>query len=317
METVRVGVVGVGHLGYHHARLYRELGGVELVGVTDIDQRRAEGVAAEFGVKACDSPKALVAAGARAVSVAAPTSAHRDLVVPLLEARVDVLVEKPLAGTSAEGREMVDAAARHGRILQVGHVERFNGAVIALRDAIRSPRFIECHRLSPYPNRGADVSVIHDLMIHDLDIVLALDGSEVVSVDAVGVPVFSTTEDIANARIRFASGCVANLTSSRVSVERMRKIRVFEANAYVSTDYSAQEVLIYRKKDGAPSPGASPMELICIEPLEVRREEPLRLELEAFVACVRERKRPEVSGEEGLRALELAERLVAFIREHP
>jgi len=198
----------------------------------------------------------------------------------------------------------------------VGHIERFNGAVRALFNAFKEPKFIECHRLSPFPMRGTDVSVVLDLMIHDLDIVLAMESSPVVSLDAVGVPVFSESEDIANARIRFASGCVANVTSSRVSVERMRKIRIFAENAYVSTDYSAQQVLVYRKKPGSIPPGVNPMEHLSIETLPVEKDEPLKLELSAFIEAVRDGRRPVVSGEDGIRALKLAQDVVDFIREH-
>lgn len=316
METVRAGVIGVGHLGYHHARLYAALDGVSLAGVVDTDEERAAKASDEFGLPQFRTAEDLVKAGVDAVSVAVPTVAHRDIVLALLDAGVDVLVEKPIASTVEEAREMVEAAAAKGRLLQVGHVERFNGAVIVLMEAIKHPRFIECHRLSPYPNRGSDVSVVLDLMIHDLEIVLALDGSEVTNVDAIGVPVFSQGEDIANVRLRFASGCVANLTSSRVSMETMRKIRIFEDNAYVSTDYSEQEVMVYRKKPGPISKEASPMESISIEALKVPREEPLRLELAGFIECVRTRTRPIVAGEDGLRALELAHRIIANILKH-
>lgn len=315
MSTIRVGVIGVGHLGYHHARLYKSLDGVTLAGVVDSDRARGEEVAAEFETAYFANPEELLAAGVDAVSVAVPTSYHEELTLPLLRAGADVLVEKPIAASVAEGAEMVLAAKESGRLLQVGHVERFNGAVLALQGAVKEPRFIECHRLSPYPNRGHDVSVIHDLMIHDLDIILALVDSEVLSIDAVGVAVFSEVEDIANARIRFKSGCVANLTSSRISVESMRKIRIFEDNAYVSTDYSAQEVLMYRKKPGALPEGVSPMSAISIDALNVKKEEPLKLELESFIQCVRDRGKPVVSGCDGLLALELAERLVNFIRD--
>jgi len=289
---------------------------VELAGAVDVDPARRDRVAGEFETRALPDVEALLGVGVDAVSVATPTTTHRDIVIALLEGGADVLVEKPIASGVADGQAMVEAARATERVLQVGHVERFNGAVIALMEAIRSPRFIECHRLSPYPNRGGDVSVVHDLMIHDLDIVLALDGSAVESVDAIGVSVFSPSEDIANARIRFASGCVANITSSRVSMEKMRKIRIFEDNAYVSTDYSAQEVLVYRKKPGALPEGTSPMEAISIDALEVQRGEPLRLELESFLERVESRERPVVSGEDGLRALEVAEQLTTFIRDH-
>ena len=314
--TVRVGVIGVGHLGYHHARIYNALPDVTLEGIVDPDAERTAKVAGEFSTKVYDSPDALLAAGVDAVSIAAPTTHHFSLAMQALAAGVDVLVEKPMAATLTEAAALVENAAKRERLLQVGHVERFNGAVIALREGIAAPKFVECHRLSPYPKRSTDISVVHDLMIHDLDIVLALDGSEVKSLDAVGVSVFSDTEDIANARIRFASGCVANLTVSRVSIERMRKIRIFEPNAYVSTDYSAQEVLVYRKKPGPLPPNTDPMSLITVDALPVKKEEPLRLELESFIRCVKERTRPEVAGEDGLRALELADRIVHFIREH-
>ena len=317
MTILRTGVVGVGHLGYHHARLYSAMDDIELVGVIDADADRAKQVAADFGVPHFDTVQALVDAGAEAVSVATPTESHRDVALELLEAKVHVLVEKPIAADVAQGRDMVGAAAARGRILQVGHVERFNGAVVALMEAIKRPRFIECHRLSPYPNRSRDVSVVHDLMIHDIDIVLALDGTEPTSIDAIGVSVFSETEDIANVRIRFASGCVANLTASRVSMEQMRKIRIFEDNAYVSTDYSEQEVMVYRKKSGPLADGASPMEAITAEALTVAHDEPLRAELASFAQCIREGTRPLVSGEDGLRALGVVERIVTYIREHP
>jgi len=314
MSQIRTGVVGVGHLGYHHARVYAGLENVDLVGVVDVDRVRAEKAGEDFNASVCGSVGELVARGVGAVSVAVPTTAHHGVVMDLLAAGVAVLVEKPIAATVAEAREMVDAARVAGRVLQVGHIERFNGAVLALTGVVRSPRFIECHRLSPYPSRGDDVSVIYDLMIHDLDLVLALVGTRVVQVDAVGVPVFSQYEDIANARIRFESGCVANLTCSRISVERMRKIRVFEQDAYLSTDYSEQEVLVYRKKPGRVAPGRSPMELVTVESLPVERDEPLKRELESFVECVRSGRRPVVSGEDGLAALELAQQVVDTAR---
>ncbi len=316
MTDVRVGVVGVGHLGYHHARNYAGLDNAELVGIVDPDPTHAAKASQDLQVTAFTSIEDLLATGVDAVSVAAPTTLHPELTLQLLEAGVDVLVEKPIAPKLAEAREMVRVAAERGRILQVGHIERFNGAVMALEGHIKEPKFIECHRLSPYTSRGDDVSVVLDLMIHDLDIVLAFVKAEVVSVDAIGVPVFSPSEDIANARIRFASGCVANITCSRVAVERMRKIRVFEPDAYYSTNYTEQEVLAYRKKPGPVPAGVSPMHHICIEALPVRREEPLKLELESFVACVRDRTQPVVSGEDALRALELAQNVIDFIREH-
>ncbi len=314
MKIVKVGVVGVGHLGYHHARLYAAMPGAELVGVTDPREDRGREIANEFKTTYVKSARALVDAGAEAVSVAAPTSVHHALVMELLELGVDILVEKPIARSVDEARAMVEAASRVGRLLQVGHVERYNGAVIALVNSVKRPHFIECHRLSPFPGRGDDVSVVLDLMIHDLDVVLALTRSPVVSIDAVGVAVFSEEEDIANVRLRFASGCVANITASRISPERMRKIRIFEDDAYVSTDYSQKELIVYRKKPGALPAGTSPMEWITVEPQEVSQDEPLHLELASFIDCVRTRQRPIVSGEDGLRALELAHDVLRHMR---
>lgn len=316
MSVIRAGVVGVGHLGYHHARNYAALDGVELVGVADPHEKNRLKAAEDFTVPAFSDAKGLIAAGVDAVSVVTPTIAHAAVVNELLQAGVHVLVEKPMATSVDEAETMVVLAKTHHCILQVGHIERFNGAVLAFSEAIKAPKFIECHRLSPFPGRGTDVSVVLDLMIHDLDIVLAMEPSEVVSLDAVGVPVFSESEDIANVRLRFASGCVANLTCSRVSLDRMRKIRIFESNAYLSTDYSAQEVMVYRKKPGALPPDANPMEHITIEPLPVTKDEPLKLELQSFVRCVREGRAPVVTGEDGVKALKLAQDIVDFIRKH-
>jgi predicted dehydrogenase len=316
MRTIRVGVIGAGHLGYHHARIYAAMPEAELVGVVEPDPARGRKAARDFGVPCFSGPAELANAGAEAVSVAVPTTAHRDIAVLLLRTGVDVLVEKPIAAAVAEAREMVHCARDLGRILQIGHIERFNGAVLALLSVVKKPRFIECHRLSPYPSRGDDVSVVLDLMIHDLEIVRAMDDSEVVKMEAVGVAVFSDCEDIANARLEFASGCVANLTCSRVSMERLRKIRIFEPDAYVSTNYAEQEVCVYRKKPGSVTPDMDPMDRISVEKLPVRRDEPLKLELESFIQCVRERARPVVAGEDGLAALEMAQRIIERIREH-
>lgn len=315
MSDLRAGVVGVGHLGYHHARIYHGLDGVNLVGVADPDVDRRTKAESDFGTAGFSSLAELLEVGVDVLSIASPTLFHHDLAMQAMDAGIHVLVEKPLAANLDEARAMVAQATETGCVLQVGHIERFNGAVTALTSALKNPKFIECHRLSPYPNRGDDVSVILDLMIHDLDIVCALDGTEVVSVDAAGVSVFSDHYDIANARIRFRSGCVANVTCSRVSVEKMRKIRVFSEDAYASTDYSEQEVMVYRKKPGKLKPGVSPMEMISIDPLPVVRDEPLKRELEAFVDCVRLGTRPLVSGEDGLAAMDLADKVERSIRE--
>lgn len=312
--SIRTGVIGVGHLGYHHARIYNALDSCTLVGVVETDPEKRAKAEQDFGTAGFESIASLLEAGVDAVSVVTPTTTHPAITMQLLEAGIDVLVEKPIAPTLEDAERMAAAAEAHGRILQVGHIERFNGAVLALFDALDAPRFIECHRLSPFPGRGTDVSVVLDLMIHDLDIVLTLVDSEVVSIDAVGVAVFSETEDIANVRLRFASGCVANLTASRVSLEKMRKIRIFEDNAYVSTDYGAQEVLVYRKKSGPVPDGENPMAHISIDALPVEKDEPLKLELAAFVESVRDRTRPAVSGEDGVRAVKLALEIAASIQ---
>jgi len=317
MSHVRAGVAGVGHLGYHHARIYSQMEGVTLTGVADPDPSRGRKAAADFGTRWFATVAELLEAGVDAASVAVPTVAHHETAMALISAGVDVLVEKPLAATLDEARAMVAAAKAAGGILQVGHIERFNGAMAALMEVLRKPLFIECHRLSPYPGRGSDVSVVLDLMIHDLDLVLTMVGSELTSVDAVGVPVFSEQEDIANVRLRFKTGCVANITCSRVSVDRMRKLRVFEPDAYYSTDFSDQEVLVYRKKPGPIPAGTSPMEHVRIETLPVVREEPLKRELESFISCVRTRSCPVVDGAAGLAALELAQQILNSIREHP
>lgn len=313
---IKTGVIGVGHLGYHHARLYTAIEGAELVGICDSHVEHGEKIAEEFGTEYFGTVQGLIDTGIQAASVAVPTVGHYEVVKLLLEAGIDVLVEKPIATTLEEAKNMVAMAKANDCLLQVGHVERFNGAVMGLTKAIKKPRFIECHRMSPFPNRGDDVSVVLDLMIHDIDVIMALDDSEIVSIDAVGVPVLSKEEDIANVRLRFASGCVANLTASRISLERMRKIRIFEENAYVSTDYSEQQVMIYRKKTEGLPDDVSPMKAITMEPLDIEKVEPLLIEISSFVECIQTRSEPIVSGEAGLKALQLAHDIMNFIREH-
>lgn len=306
-RKIRVGVVGVGHVGQHHARIYRELPGATLVAVADVDPGRLRECGPVQGVQDYRELFHRV----DAVSIAVPTHLHVRIARDFLQHGVDVLVEKPLAETLAEAEELVDLAEREGRILQVGHVERFNGAVRALHRIVKAPGFIECHRLSPFPQRSTDVDVVLDLMIHDIDILLSLVKSPVSHVSAVGVPVLTDRVDIANARLQFASGCVANVTASRVSVERMRKIRIFQPEAYISMDYTTQEIAFYRRLP--PDPNAPPPQLprIVKEEVTVEKEEPLRLELESFLACVRERRRPEVSGEEAVEALRVASQILA------
>ncbi len=308
-KPVRVGVVGVGYVGHHHARIYSELPGVELVGVVDIDEARLQELKARHSVHLCRDYRELLGK-VDAVSVAVPTLLHYPIAKEFLEFGVDVLVEKPIAQSLAQADELVEIAKAGDRIFQVGHIERFNGAVKALEAIVRSPGFIESHRLGPFAHRNIDVDVVLDLMIHDIDIILNLIKSPVTSVTAVGVPVISDQVDIANARLQFESGCVANLTASRVSVERVRRIRIFQRDTFISLDYSQQEIAIYHRipAEGDTVPETSPR--IVKEDLFIDKAEPLRVELESFVECVRSRKRPLVSGEEGRDALKVASQIV-------
>jgi predicted dehydrogenase len=296
----KVAVVGVGHLGSRHARLYAESPNAELVGVADIDLERARAVAASYGVRAVADAAELIPS-IEAASVAVPTVSHREVTAMLLEAGVDVLVEKPIAGNLADAKEMVDLAKARGRVLAVGHTERHNPAVDALLKSAANPRFIEVHRLGSFSPRSLDIDVVLDLMIHDLDVVAALVKEKLSSVEAVGVPVLTGRVDIANARLRFANGCIANVTSSRVSQEKIRKLRLFEPSRYVSLDYQKQEAVSYRlvrSKDGGPE--------IKRDDLTIVQDEPLRLEIEDFLRAVGEGGRPRVTGEDGLEALRLA-----------
>jgi predicted dehydrogenase len=304
-ERTKVAVAGVGHLGSRHARVYAESPHAELVGVADVDLARARAVAQAHGVRAVADVSELLPEVA-AASVAVPTASHGEVTAKLLEAGVHVLVEKPIAGNLAEARQMVDLASRKGLVLAVGHTERHNPAVEALLAGARNPRFIEVHRLGSFSPRSLDIDVVLDLMIHDLDVVAALVGGRVSSLEAVGVPVLTGRIDIANARLRFDSGCVANLTASRVSQEKIRKLRCFEPERYVSLDYQKQEAVSYRLVRAA---GALPE--IRREDFRVVQDEPLRRELEDFLRAAATGARPVVDGEDGVRALELALRVAA------
>jgi predicted dehydrogenase len=306
--TVRVGVVGVGALGQHHARVYADLPGARLAGVYDADPARAVEVAARHGVPVFSQLRELAGA-ADAISVAVPTVDHHRVARALLEAGKDVLVEKPMTARLEEAEDLIRLAREKGAILQVGHIERFNPAVETLRRAALQPRFIEVHRLSPFSPRSLDVDVVLDLMIHDLDIVLCLDGSGPVQIDAVGVPVLTTKVDIANARLRLASGLIANLTASRVSAEKVRKFRVFSPKTYISVDFAARSAQVYRLIQGAEGPE------IAGERTAAPGEEPLKRQLAAFVGSVQSRSEPAVSGEDGLRALALAHTILARMAE--
>ena len=326
-DVVKVVVLGVGGLGQHHARIYAEMeqaGNVEFVGLYDPNLERAREIAEKNGVRALESMEAALEQ-ADGVSIVTPTVTHHELASKFLKAGCHVLVEKPITDEADQAAELVQLAQENDRVLQVGHVERFNPVFDYLQSVAKEPRFIETHRLSPYPARSMDIGVVLDLMIHDLDIVLAFVDSPVKEVDGVGVPVLSASEDIANARLKFENGCVANLTVSRVSPERMRKIRVFsggETTSYVSLDYQKQEGYIYRiAADGAEESSLWQKLLhakdsaivsefggkkVVREPVPIAKDEPLKLELQHFVECVRERQTPKVSGEAGRQALEVA-----------
>lgn len=292
---MRVGVAGAGSMGRNHARIYGVLEGVELVAVHDRDRGRAEAVCAEFGGSAVDSLEEL-ADRCEAVSVVVPTEAHLPVGGGLLQRGVHILVEKPIAASESEAEDLVRLAGETGCVLQVGHIERFNPVLRELEERLTHPRFIEAHRLSPFPNRSLDIGVVLDLMIHDLEVILHLVRSPVVRIDAVGVPVLTRHEDIANARLNFENGCVANVTASRISPERMRKIRVFQEDCYLSLDYQEQEGRMHFR-DGLA---------IGQKDVEVEKDEPLKLELQAFVEAVRNRNEPAVTAQQGAAALEVA-----------
>jgi predicted dehydrogenase len=295
MKKLRIGVVGVGHIGKNHARLYAGLPAAEFTAVYDIDQSRAQQIANEFGVRAASSLRDF-AEQIDAASVSTTTSAHFEVGRDLLGRGKHLLIEKPIAENPAHATELAELAAQQNLVLQVGHVERFNPVLSALEARLTHPRFIEAHRLSPYPHRSTEIGVVLDLMIHDLEIILHLVRSPVETIDAVGVPVLSRGEDIANARLRFENGCVANVTSSRISPESMRKIRVFQEDAYLSLDYQNQSGEIYRREGGTIVRGE----------VEIEREEPLKQQLAAFVECASTGRAPKVSGFQATAALELA-----------
>jgi predicted dehydrogenase len=300
---LRVAVVGVGHLGQHHARLLAAMPDVELVAVVDARAERAAEIGAKYGTPAFSDPAAVLGS-VDAVSIAVPTVAHVDVALPFIERGVAVLIEKPLATSMAEAERLLAAAARHGAIVATGHTERFNPAVVAALPLVSNPRFIEVHRLGTFPERSLDIDVIFDLMIHDLDLLLASVGSQVDSVEAVGVNVLTPKTDIANVRLRFASGCIANLTASRISRDRVRKARFFQKDSYVSIDFAAQEVEVYRL---VASNGGRP--LIHGGKMDVPSQEPLQRELADFVAAARDRRSPVVTGAAGRDALALATRI--------
>ena len=331
---INVAVIGVGAFGRNHARVYQQLqqaGSVRLVGVVDPDTARADAVAAEFDCKAFGSVEQMLTTHSevQAASVAVPTVLHRQMACDLMEAGVDVLIEKPLATTLAEADELLRVAGQHKRVAQVGHLERFNPAVRATLPLINRPMFFEVHRLSVFSPRALDVDVVLDLMIHDLDVVLTFVKSEVKEIRAVGLPILSGKVDIANVRVEFESGCVANFTASRVSTERVRKLRFFQAGQYISIDYGRQDVLVFSVAGGIGSAGGSAVGRpagMAAEPSvnpqiqmakpPITAEEPLLAEIKAFLQSVRDRSRPVVSLEDGRRALELGLAILAEIARH-
>ncbi len=331
-DRLRVGVVGCGAFGRNHARVYRDLQaepsqGVEFVGVADLDYSRAQAIAREFGTRAFHSADELIAAGVQAASVAVPTISHLEIARQLMRSGVDVLIEKPLATSIAEADELIALAQRHQRVAQAGHLERFNPAVRATVPLLTQPMFFEVHRLSVFTPRSLDVDVILDLMIHDLDVVLSFVKSPVKEIRAVGLPILSSKVDIANVRMEFESGCVANFTASRVSTERIRKLRFFQPHQYVSVDYARQDVLVITVDELQPeaagmdpfnpaSVAASAFPGITPFKPQVEQQEPLRAELSSFLRAVRQRSEPEVTLEDGRRALAAAMQIVDAIAEH-
>jgi len=331
-SLLRVGVIGCGAFGRNHARVYRELANdpsneLELAGVADNDHARAEAIAREFGTRSYRSVDELIAAGVNTASVAVPTVAHLEVASQLMRSGVDVLIEKPLATSLAEADELIALAREHNRVAQTGHLERFNPAVRATIPLLTQPMFFEVHRLSVFTPRSLDIDVILDLMIHDLDVVLSFVRSPVKEVRAVGLPILTPKVDIANVRLEFESGCVANFTASRVSTERIRKLRFFQPHQYVSLDYSRQDVLVLSIGEATPtdmgldpfnpaSVAASAFPSITPYKPKVEQQEPLRAELSSFLRAVRERSAPEVTLEDGRRALALAMQIVQAIAGH-
>ena len=305
MKKIRAAVIGVGYLGRFHAQKYAQAAGCELVAVADSRQDAGEKVAVEVATRWVEDYRELLGK-VDAVSVVTPTPAHFPITRDFLNAGAHVLVEKPITETVAEAREMIELAASRKRVLQVGHLERFNAAILAAEPYLRSPRFVECVRMAPYRERGTDVNVVLDLMIHDIDIVQTIVDAPITSIDAVGTPVFSDEIDIANARIHFADGCVANVTASRVSVKTERKLRIFEDDAYLSLDLQQKIMTLIRKRPPSDPPGPLP---VIIEEQNLDQGDALKAEIESFLDCIRNGRAPVVSGEAGLMALETAMRI--------
>lgn len=304
-SSIRTAVVGVGYLGRFHAQKYRELPYCKLLAVADAHAETAQRVATELGVSGTVDYRELLGK-VDAVSIAVPTPLHYEVAAAFLEQGVHVLVEKPITTTIAQAESLIEIAKRRGCILQVGHLERFNPAIVAASKILKTPRFIESHRLAPFKQRGTDVSVVLDLMIHDIDLIQELVGQPIVNIDAIGSQVFSGDIDIANTRLRFAGGCVANTTASRISLKQERKIRVFQDDAYLSIDLQQKILTVIRKKEAGPVESSAQ---VAIEEQSFEQGDALRSEIEAFLHSIRARTAPVVSGEDGLRALDTAIRI--------
>ncbi len=302
---LRAAVIGVGHLGQHHARIYHEDPRVELVGVVDIDEKQGKKIARKNATEFFKTPEPLLGR-IDVASIVVPTTLHYPFAKLLLEQGVHVLVEKPFTQTIEEAQELLDLQKAKGLIVQVGHVERFNPAIQAIQGLVFDPVFIEVHRLCPYNPRGTDVGVVLDLMIHDIDILLNLVPSRIREIKAVGVPVISQNEDLANARIEFENGCVANIAASKIGNKEMRKIRIFQRNAYISLDYQNQEGLLYTTQGSK----------IRRMRIPLRKGEPLQSEIDSFLKCVQQKSAPLVSADQGKRALEVAFEIMRQIRQN-
>ena len=311
MKKLRVGVVGVGYLGRFHAEKYARMDDVELIGVVDINKSQAEEVAGRFNTKAYPNHQYLFGK-VDAVSIVVPTPAHFSVAKDFLENNIDVLIEKPMSETTEEADDLIRFSKSRGLIIQVGHLERFNPAVVALQDIIKKPMFIESHRLSIYKDRCTDVSVVLDLMIHDIDIILNFVRSEIVGIHAAGVPVISGHVDIANARLEFKSGCIANVTASRISTKNERKIRLFQKNAYISVDFANQGITVIQQNDNIEGGLIPGME---IKQLSFAKGDALEDELKSFVKAVKRREAPEVTGQMGRDALKIALSIMKQIRD--
>lgn len=309
MTSLRCAVVGAGYLGRFHAQKYAALAGCELAGVADPEPAARARIEAELGVPAVADHRELLGR-VDAVSVATPTALHHPIARDFLAAGAHVLVEKPITATAAEARELIALAAARGRVLQVGHLERFNPVIVAVAGELSRPRFIESNRLAPFRARGTDVSVVLDLMIHDIDLIEHIVRSPIASIDAIGAPVFTDEIDIANARIRFENGCVADVTASRISMKAERKLRVFQADSYLSIDLQ-QKLLTRVRKPDVIEPGTMPA--VAVEERSFEQGDALLAEIEAFAAAIRSGSRPVVSGEDGLRALETATRIAELV----